>query len=141
MAADPSVIGHPMQQSSTEAELHPWDQHPDENDLWYARFVRFVALGPTRSVSLVAKGYRNAYPVPAHWPMQAKQMHWRERATAFDQAVKADSKLLAAFEGLIVSLQVRLTNGEQQKLVGVTYQPPPPDDDYEDDLPSRTTAH
>lgn len=111
----------------------PWDQQPGENDLWYARFIRFVALGPKRSVSLVAMGRRNAYPVPAHWPIQAKQRLWRERAAAFDVAAKADQATVTEFNTtIIVGLRDRLVNGEREKLMGVAYQAPPPEDDYED---------
>lgn len=99
-----------------------WDQQAGENDLWYARFLRFVALGPGRSVSLVATGRRNAYPVPAHWPIQAKQRSWRERASAFDAAVVKALKaretiedkveLIETFNNRLTALASTATNGE-----------------------------
>jgi hypothetical protein len=108
------------------AERHPWDQQPRENDLWYARFLRFIALGPGRSVSLVATGRRNAYPVPAHWPIQSKQNSWRERATAFDEAVVLALKarntiedrvdLLETFTNRLMALASTAPNGEAELL-------------------------
>lgn len=126
--------------SSTPVPANPWDQQPGENDLWYARFLRYVALGPSlpRSVSLVARGRKNAYPIPAHWPIQAKQNTWKVRAEAFDAAAKADTsgQVTARFNALIGAMQAsKLVNGEAEKLLGVTYQAPPPrgeDDDLDD---------
>lgn len=83
--------------SLTVAPRHPWDQQPGENDLWYCRFMRFAALGPTRSVSLVATGRRNAYPIPAHWPIQARQLNWRERAKELDAAILSATIAVEAF--------------------------------------------
>jgi hypothetical protein len=108
---------------------HPWDQQQGENDLWYSRFLRFVALGPTRSVSLVATGRRNAYPIPAHWPIQAKQRSWRERAAVFDKAAKDDPTLVDTFNVLIGAFILKAPNGEAGLLHGVVYQAPT--DDYE----------
>jgi hypothetical protein len=90
----------------------PWQQQPGENDLWYSRFIRFVALGPGRSVSLAATGRRNAYPVPAHWPIQAKQHDWRPRARAFDEAVTKDPELIAEFNQRLQTLATTAPNGE-----------------------------
>lgn len=64
----------------------PWDRLPDENDLWYERFTHYLKLGPRRSVSLAATGRRNAYPLPSHWMVVAKEKRWRERAAAYDRA-------------------------------------------------------
>lgn len=124
--------------SRRQRTLAAWEQQPGENDLWYARFLRYVAIGPGRSVSLVATGRRNAYPVPAHWPIQAKQHSWRERAGAFDEAVKVDKKLENDFSTLVVATRMRLTNGEADKLMGVHYQAPPPDE-YEDERQSSSS--
>lgn len=63
-----------------------WDRLPDENDLWYHRFLHYLKLGPGRSVSLASTGKRNAYPIPSHWMIVAKEKRWRERAAAYDQA-------------------------------------------------------
>jgi hypothetical protein len=111
-----------------------WDQQPGENDLWFARFLRFVALGPGRSVSLVATGRRNAYPVPAHWPIQAKQRLWRERARAFDEAARADSGLVLCLNALLLTLATdsTLANGEAvalEKAAKEGYQVPPTEDE------------
>lgn len=110
----------------------PWAQQALENDLWYARFLRFVALGPRRSVSLVAKGKRNAYPVPAHWPIQAKQWSWRTRARAFDEAALADPRLIDAFNHQLATFVATAPNGEGVLMVAAVqtggYKTPPPED-------------
>lgn len=122
-----------------------WDRQPKENDLWYSRFLRFVALGPGRSVSLVATGRRNAYPVPAHWPIQAKQWSWRERAQAFDEAYKTDpAKLGKALLSLLATALPLATNGETELLEKTIesggYHPPEDEDEYGDgpDTPQST---
>lgn len=72
--------------SAASSEGKPWDRLPDENDLWYERFTHYLKLGPRRSVSLAATGKRNAYPLPSHWMIVAKEKRWRERARAYDRA-------------------------------------------------------
>jgi hypothetical protein len=130
-----------------EAVIDPWDQQLDENELWYCRFLRYVALGPGRSVSLVATGRRNAYPVPAHWPIQAKQRNWRARANAFDHAVlralksrdtiEDEVELISEFNFRLQALHVKPPKGEGPWLTGAIeaggYQLPPSIDD--DELP------
>jgi hypothetical protein len=119
-----------MPDHAAPATRQPWAQQPGENGLWYARFLRYLALGPTRSVSLVAKGRRNAYPIPAHWPIQAKQKDWKARAEAFDAAVRADPTVADQFHALVVGTQEHLVSPkEQDLLMGVTYTMPPPDDE------------
>lgn len=63
-----------------------WDQQANENALWYQRFIDYLKLGPTRSVSLAATGRRNAYPLPSHWMVVSRDYRWKERATAWDAA-------------------------------------------------------
>lgn len=128
-AVAPAMVGRPRVKPANQ---QPWDQQSGENDLWYARFLRYVALGPTRSVSLVARGRRNAYPIPAHWPIQAKQQNWKARAENFDAAAKADPAAVDRFNLRLGALRVnadRKINGEAELLVGVAYQAPSPDDD------------
>jgi predicted secreted protein len=77
-------------------------------------------------VSLVATGRRNAYPVPAHWPIQSKQNSWRERASAFDDAVVLALKarntiedrvdLLETFTNRLMALASTAPNGEAELL-------------------------
>lgn len=141
---DPVAAASPVR-PMRKADAKPWEQQPGENDLWYSRFLRFVALGPGRSVSLVATGKRNSYPVPAHWPIQAKQKLWRERAKAFDEAAKANASLIELFNALLATLAVSAPNGEGVALTKAVkaggYQAPPDDEDYgEDDLDLRSTA-
>lgn len=109
----------------------PWDQQRGENGLWYARFLRYVALGPTRSISLLTKGRRNAYPVPAHWPVQAKQLNWRERAQAFDEAARKDPSLITLFHSTAESFALNGMSGatpaERKMMEGLRYIPPEDD--------------
>lgn len=112
------------------ASLAPWEQQPGENNLWYARFLRFVALGPSRSVSLVSTGERNHYPVPAHWPMVAKQSLWRERAAAFDEAARKDeAEMNKWFVVALVAVRDKVPTDEARKMMGVAYIRPPADED------------
>lgn len=126
----------------------PWDQRPDDNDRWYGRFLRYVALGPTRSISLVVRGRRNAYPVPAHWPAQAVQRDWKARAQAFDAQIAKELKLRNTIEDpcptkVAFDNTLKLfsdgsgdTLDEIEKLQAAVaaggYQLPPDDDDEED---------
>ncbi len=70
----------------TEIQGDAWAQQPTENALWYERFVQYLKLGPTRSVSLAATGRRNAYPLPSHWMVVSRDYRWKERATLWDAA-------------------------------------------------------
>lgn len=79
----------------------PWASQPGENQRWYARFLRYVALGPSRSLSLLTRGRKNAYPVPAHWPAKAAQSSWKDRAQACDRLLKSDPKLIGEFNLLL----------------------------------------
>lgn len=142
--SEPNAATAPSARSS-KAKRAAWDQQPGENDLWYARFARFVALGPTRSVSLVAKGRRNAYPVPAHWPIQSKQMNWRERATAFDEAAAKDPTLIVVFNNLLLALSTTAENGEVSALDAAVkaggYHAPPTDEDEDEPTPTNTNTN
>lgn len=116
--------------------VKPWHQQKGDNELWYARFLRYVALGPTRSVSLVATGERNHYPVPAHWPSQAKQRSWKTRAAAFDEAAKADPSVIGEFNNLLTAFASSAPPEEKLRieaaLVKGGYQAPPPEEDETD---------
>lgn len=113
------------------ATLLPWEQQVGENDLWFSRFLRYVALGPRRSVSLVATGERNHYPVPAHWPMVAKQRDWRARAQAFDEAARNDEVMVTKLNDTMQMMATIVTSKESAQLAEARYQPPPPTDDDE----------
>lgn len=132
---EPATASETKAASAPERPRAAWEQQPGENDLWYARFLRYVALGPRRSVSIVAKGKPNAYPIPAHWPIQAKQNTWKVRAEAFDQAAKANPGLIATFNSLLgrVMRDGEKLNGEVKLLTAAIgaggYQAPPEDDE------------
>ena len=135
----PAPAAREARTSARSVLRHPWEQQPGENDLWYSRFLRFVALGPGRSVSLVATGRRNAYPVPAHWPIQAKQRLWRERAAAFDRTAHNDPSEIDTFNQLLSSFgATMLGKGDEGSAIASVvqtggYHAPPEDEDYEDD--------
>lgn len=114
-------------------DVRAWDQQPGENNLWYARFLRFVAIGPTgpvgpRSISLVSTGQKNHYPVPAHWPMVAKQRLWRERAAAFDEAGRKDEAVINQFNAMLGSFQMEAPESEARLLQGLVYNRPADDE-------------
>lgn len=114
--------------------VQPWEQQPGENDLWFSRFLRFVALGGERSVSLVSTGKKNYYPVPAHWPMVAKRDSWRERAKAFDEAYRKDEATMNIwFVTALVAVRGRIPAIEAHKTMGVAYLPPERDEDESTD--------
>lgn len=124
----------PASNPPRRASVAPWEQQPGENDLWFSRFLRFVALGAERSVSLVSTGQKNYYPVPAHWPMVAKQKQWRERAKAFDEAHRKDEAAMNKwFTTALVSVRERIPAIEAHKTMGVAYMPPARDDDESSD--------
>jgi hypothetical protein len=140
--AEPAAVSHTTSPSPRKVRtaLPAWSQQRGENDLWYFRFLRFVALGPGRSVSLVSTGERNHYPVPAHWPIQAKQLNWRERAKIFDEAAKEDPALITTFNGLLESFAVPASEQEKKHLKGLMrYMAPEIDEDYEDSVSAQTT--
>lgn len=114
----------------------PWQQQPGENALWFARFIRYLALGPGRSVSLVAVGRRNAYPVPAHWPAHAKQADWNARGKAFDKAARSDPSLIATLNETLAEWARTAPPTEGvlllARIAAGGYIAPPPDEDEED---------
>lgn len=122
----------------------PWSQLAEENDLWYGRFLRFVAIGPKRSMSILTKGRPNAYPVPAHWPMQASQLKWRERATAFDDAARANPRVIQIFNDQLRTFALATSGKEGPALQAAAlagYHVPDPDDDGEEAADSAAQAN
>lgn len=141
--AEPIAVAAPSHKRKTTlvpkatpvaAKREAWDQQTSENDLWYIRFLRYVAMGPGRSVSLVATGKRNSYPVPAHWPVQAKQMDWRPRAAAFDDAAWRTPELVDVFNNTLTAFLPNARIGKEAQKLAETieaggYQVPPPRED------------
>jgi hypothetical protein len=78
-------------QDELQAEVtrQPWDQMPDEPDLWYGRFQIYLQLGPARTLKAAfqqlsgAAGAATRTPTPS-WSLRANQLRWRQRAHAWD---------------------------------------------------------
>lgn len=83
-------------------EVRPWDREAGEPMRWYARFERYRALGPNRSLLAT---YRQEYETkarnigkprvqrfPPEWTTAAHAWRWRERAEAWDAHEIAESR-------------------------------------------------
>jgi len=78
---------------------HPWSRQRDNNgdlepNLWFDRFVRFLHLGPSRSlvglynqyvVERDGEGTRKRTSAPGAWWTAYKSWGWKERAEAWDE--------------------------------------------------------
>lgn len=71
--------------SPGEESLRPWDQLPQETDLWYERFIRYMLMGPSRSVPKVAAIFGASPNALSSWFAKAKDNHWHDRARKWDQ--------------------------------------------------------
>jgi hypothetical protein len=86
-----------------DEERKPWEQLPDEPDLWYGRFRRFFLMAFGRSVSAVFKaevseGSRanQSLEVYGYWYEYAKKYNWQERAAAYDANwIEEQDKIIA----------------------------------------------
>jgi len=93
---DPSIPAWERQRDQTTDELEP--------NLWFDRFVRFLLLGPGRSLLATYNQEREragksgtAKRTARSWDDRAYQWHWRKRAEAKDADDRR--KLLDADEG------------------------------------------
>ena len=80
-------------------EICPWDQAAGEPGRWYALFVRFVEMGPGRSVRGLWRVTREEGSNPSKvakvssaWHDRASQWRWVERAEAFDVQQAAERR-------------------------------------------------
>ena len=72
------------------AEVKPWEQRPDEPARAYARFRRYLSLGPKRTLlkafkaaaKKALKGKKKR--VSGQWVSDSRSYDWRERAAAWD---------------------------------------------------------
>lgn len=68
--------------------MQPWQQQPNEPDLWFARFHEFLLSGSGRSLlatyNASAKKPEKARTIPSSWREAAKKWNWESRAIAFD---------------------------------------------------------
>ena len=78
-------------------QLKPYDRQPDEPNLWYDRFFKFMLLGPERSlietyrqISNAARAAKGQPPlrlsarIPQSWRQRASQFDWKARAESWD---------------------------------------------------------
>lgn len=69
----------------------PYDQRPDENDLWYSRFWHWLIIGPTRSIRQAyiaecqAAGHEAKRTPPSVWYRQRQRYEWDKRAAVYDE--------------------------------------------------------
>lgn len=61
---------------------HPWQQQPDEPKIAFASFEQFLALGPMRTFSELA---RKLHRTPKNYSLMAARWHWLDRAAAWDR--------------------------------------------------------
>lgn len=68
----------------------PWSRRSDEEEIWYDRFLAYVALGPSRTVQRARKACAHKAgiaPVPherEEWATEADRNEWFTRAAAWD---------------------------------------------------------
>jgi hypothetical protein len=83
---------------STNSESPAWERQEGENDLWYFRFRRYLAMGTTRSVmgafnaERVEQGKAKEPRPSGAWTKAAERFAWRERAAAYDAHQIAQSE-------------------------------------------------
>ena len=65
----------------------PWDQQPDEPEIWYKRFLVYRDDGYPRTLGMVYRALRaphSALQIPPTWLDAFRSWSWRERANAWD---------------------------------------------------------
>jgi hypothetical protein len=76
----------------------PWERQPGENNRWYARFEEFRLAGPSRSLLGAVnaerrrKGRPTARSTPQAWAASARRWRWRERAEAWDECQRQETR-------------------------------------------------
>ncbi len=76
----------------------PWESMPGEPARWYARFERYRLAGPARSLlgtfnaQRADKGMPHRGCVPGAWAEAARRWRWRERADAWDEEERRQSR-------------------------------------------------
>ena len=70
--------------------MKAWERQDDESEDWFARFVIFLGLGYSRSLT---RAYKAAHPdstsdvVSSAWRQEYKDRKWRSRATLYDMSL------------------------------------------------------
>jgi hypothetical protein len=67
----------------------PWEQQPGEPEKAFGRFLVYLRLGPTRTLTEAARmaGGRSSggkYSFGGNWSRYCTEWHWRDRARAWD---------------------------------------------------------
>lgn len=62
----------------------PWEQLPNESDLWYDRFHQYLLLGPSRSMPECLRLAGASPQSVSSWYTTAKAYQWKARAHAYD---------------------------------------------------------
>jgi hypothetical protein len=82
----------------------PWERRPGEPNRWFARFECYRLAGPNRSLLGTVKAERaqraakSSTSVPQAWAKNAKQWQWRQRAEAWDEHARGQTRALQAQE-------------------------------------------
>src|SRR5262245_4447920 len=90
--------------SDPECQAQPWEQQPSEPNRWYARFELYRLAGPSRSLlgavntERQQRGAKKTRSVPQAWATNAKCWRWRERAEAWDEFQRHQTRLAHAEE-------------------------------------------
>jgi hypothetical protein len=92
------------------AERKLWDRLDEEPATWFARFLCYLNLGPTRTVAeahrlwtgTVRRGSRKCRE-PGSWQRASRAFRWKERALSFDlhNLETAGQEALVRFNELI----------------------------------------
>jgi hypothetical protein len=81
-----------------------WDRLADEPNLWFSRFERYRLAGPDRSLRAAHnaekadKGKKRQRSIPGAWSRAAARWNWRERAEAWDEHERVQSRVAHARE-------------------------------------------
>ena len=78
-----------------QQEQDTWERLPEENSLWYGRFLLFRDMGPSRSLlgtvhaeEAKKRKEKQSFSPPGAWSVAAKQWNWKERAEAWDAYIQ-----------------------------------------------------
>ena len=76
-----AITPHPAQPAASQSSAPlPFDQQPGEGDKAFSVFAAYLALGPTRSLTKVAKATNRTRDQLAHW---SARWRWVARAAAY----------------------------------------------------------
>ena len=70
--------------------MNAWDQLPNEPNMWYRRFERYLRMGPTRTIigcyneERAEKGEEGRGRFPGSWARASDAWDWEARAAEYD---------------------------------------------------------